>query len=303
MKECGSLSLDEPFAGLQTQGMICHETYRDQAGKWMFPTDVVHAEDGALMDANGNAVKRGRSEKMSKSKRNVVDPEEIIGNYGADTARLFMLSDSPPDRDLDWTDSGIDGAWRYVNRLWRLVDEPSLPLGAAGDPRPADIADAAANVERLVHKTIQAVSDDLERFHFNKAVARIRELSNALEGLDKNAPGASWVMRFGIETVSLLIGPMMPHLAEEMWRTLGYETLVAETAWPVADTSMLSDETVTIGVQINGKLRGTIDIAKDADQDAVKEAALTLDNVQSFIGDKEVRKVIVVPNRIVNVVI
>jgi len=143
----------------------------------------------------------------------------------------------------------------------------------------------------------------LERFHFNKAVARIRELSNALEGLDKNAPGASWVMRFGIETVSILIGPMMPHLAEEMWQTLGHDTLIAKTAWPVADASMLRDETVTVGVQINGKLRGTIDIAKDADQDIVKEAALALENVQSFIGDKEVRKVIVVPNRIVNVVI
>ena len=303
MKECGYLSLDEPFAGLQTQGMICHETYKNQDGKWMFPTDVVRAEDGALTDANGNAVKRGRSEKMSKSKRNVVDPEEIIGNYGADTARLFMLSDSPPDRDLDWTDSGIDGAWRYVNRLWRLVDEPSLPLAATGDPRPTDIANSTANVERLVHKTIQAVTNDLERFHFNKAVARIRELSNALEGLSKNDSGAPWVMRFGVETISILIGPMMPHLAEEMWHSLGHETLVAETAWPVADTSMLNDETVTIGVQINGKLRGTIDIAKDTDQDAVKEAALSLENVQSFIGDKEVRKVIVVPNRIVNVVI
>jgi len=303
MKECGYLSLDEPFAGLQTQGMICHETYKNQNGKWMFPTDVVRAEDGALTDANGNSVKRGRSEKMSKSKRNVVDPEEIIGNYGADTARLFMLSDSPPDRDLDWTDSGIDGAWRYVNRLWRLVDEPSLPLAATGDPRPTDIANSTANVERLVHKTIQAVTNDLERFHFNKAVARIRELSNALEGLSKNDSGAPWVMRFGVETISILIGPMMPHLAEEMWHSLGHETLVAETAWPVADTSMLNDETVTIGVQINGKLRGTIDIAKDTDQDAVKEAALSLENVQSFIGDKEVRKVIVVPNRIVNVVI
>ncbi|MBO6518830.1 MAG: leucine--tRNA ligase [Rhodospirillales bacterium] len=303
LKECGYLDLEEPFAGLQTQGMICHETYKDAAGKWLFPTDVSSTEDGDLVTADGGKVIRGRSEKMSKSKRNVVDPEEIIQTYGADTARLFMLSDSPPDRDLDWTDAGIEGAWRYVNRLWRLISEPPFAPAEKGSGRPDDVAGSALEAERLVHKTVAAVTEDLERFHFNKAVARVRELSNAVETINGADAGAAWVLRFASETLAILAGPLMPHLAEEMWRTLGYETLIAETAWPSADASMLVEDTVTIAVQVNGKLRGTLDIAKDADKETVEQSALMLENVQSFIAGKEVRKVIVVPNKIVNVVI
>lgn len=303
LKQCGYVGIDEPFAGLQTQGMICHETYKSVDGKWLFPTDVVMGEGGTLTDGKGQPVSRGRSEKMSKSKRNVVDPENIITSYGADTARLFMLSDSPPDRDLDWTDSGIDGAWRYVNRLWRLIDEPSFTRAAMGCGRPDVLEGSAADVERLVHKTIAAVTDDLEKFHFNKAVARIRELSNALDALKESDKGAAWALLFGSETVTLLIGPMMPHLAEEMWHTLGHDTPVAESAWPVADPSMLVDDQVTVGVQVNGKLRGTIMVAKDAANDLVQEQALALETVQSFIAGKDIRKVIVVPNRIVNVVV
>lgn len=303
LKATGYLGVDEPFAGLQTQGMICHETYKNAAGKWMLPTDVVSGPDGALSDAAGDPVTRGRSEKMSKSKKNVVDPEEIIQTFGADTARLFMLSDSPPDRDLDWTDSGIDGAWRYVNRLWRLIDEPPFERAAHGAERPSAVDGKAAELERLVHKTIAAVTEDLDRFHFNKAVARIRELSNGAESLRPDAAGADWVLRFASETLALLIAPMMPHIAEEMWQALGHDVLVANSAWPVADKSLLIDETKTIGVQVNGKMRGTIEVPADADEDTVRTAALELENVQGFITGKEIRKVIVVPNRIVNVVV
>ncbi len=303
LKECGYLNLDEPFAGLQTQGMICHETYKSAAGKWLFPTEVSTDEAGELVDASGAKVTRGRSEKMSKSKKNVVDPEEIIQSYGADTARLFMLSDSPPDRDLDWTDSGIEGAWRYVNRLWRLISEPPFAPAAQGTPRPANVAGSALDVERMVHKTVATVTADLEKFHFNKAVARVRELSNAVETLKESDAGADWVLRFASETLAILAGPLMPHLAEEMWAALGHDTLIADTAWPEADQSMLVEDTITVAVQVNGKLRGTLEIAKDADKETVEQSALMLDNVQSFITGKEVRKVIVVPNKIVNVVI
>ena len=303
LKQCGYVGIDEPFAGLQTQGMICHETYKSADGKWLFPTDVITSEGGALTDQKGQPVTRGRSEKMSKSKRNVVDPEAIISSYGADTARLFMLSDSPPDRDLDWTDSGIDGAWRYVNRLWRMIDEPAFARAPKGSARPERLGAGAAEVERLVHKTVAAVTDDLEKFHFNKAVARIRELSNAIEGLKPDDAGAAWVLLFGCETLTLLIGPMMPHLAEEMWHTLGHSAPVAESAWPVADPSMLVDDQATVGVQVNGKLRGTILVAKDTADNVVEEQALALETVQSFIVGKAIRKVIVVPNRIVNVVV
>jgi len=303
LKECGYVGIKEPFKGLQTQGMICHETFKNADGQWVFPADVRSDEDGNFTDANGLAVTRGRSEKMSKSKRNVVDPEEIIQTYGADTARLFMLSDSPPDRDLDWTDSGVDGAWRYVNRLWRMIDGAEIADWKTDSNRPQDLGQTGDEIERLTHKTIAAVTKDIDAFHFNKAVARVRELSNAIEGTDTTDAGTAWAFKFAAKNVIQLIAPMMPHLAEELWNKIGKQGLVADAAWPKADPALLIEDTITIAVQVNGKVRGTIDVAKDAAEDAVKEQALGLENVSSFIGDKEIRKVIVVPNRIVNIVV
>ena len=294
LKQCGYLGIKEPFAGLMTQGMICHETYRDDAGNWLLPEEAEKA--------NGT-VNVGRSEKMSKSKKNVVDPEEIINNYGADTARLFMLSDSPPDRDLDWTDSGIDGAWRYVNRLWRMMTEPRMPLAASGTPKPDELSPAAAEAWRSIHKTVAAVSADLDKFHFNKAVARIRELTNTLDTLDGNEAGVDWVLRQGFETIVRLIGPMMPHIAEELWLQLGHEVMLTDTGWPEVDETLLVEDSATVAVQVNGKLRGTIDLPIGLKGKEAEEAALSLPRVVEAIGDKNVRKVIVVPDRIINVVI
>ena len=303
LKQCGYLGIKEPFAGLLTQGMICHETYRDaDGGKWLYPEDVIRAQDGSLVHATTRApVTVGRSEKMSKSRNNVVDPQAIIDTYGADTARLFMLSDSPPDRDLDWTDAGIDGAWRYVSRLWRMVAEPEVGLVPVGSPMPGDLSPAAETAHRAIHKTIANVSADLDKFHFNKAVARVRELTNLLEDLD--GAGDGWVLREGLETVARLIGPMMPHLAEELWQRLGHETLVAETPWPEVDDSLLEEDTVIVAVQVNGKLRGTVRLPKDSDRESATSVALDLDNVVKAVGGRPVRKVIVVPNRIINVVV
>lgn len=303
LRDCGYVGLKEPFAGLQTQGMICHETFKNADGQWVLPTNVKDDGAGNLTDADGKTVTRGRSEKMSKSKRNVVDPEEIIQTYGADTARLFMLSDSPPDRDLDWTDSGVDGAWRYVNRLWRMIDGADVDGWSTDGNRPTELGKAGDEIERLTHKTIAAVTKDIEGFHFNKAVARVRELSNAIESAEKSDDGSAWAFKFGASTVVQLIAPMMPHLAEELWNKMGREGLVANAAWPEANPALLIEDTITIAVQVNGKVRGTIDVAKDAAEDAVREQALSLDNVASFIGDEDVRKVIVVPNRIVNIVV
>ena len=303
LKKCGYLSVDEPFAGLLTQGMVCHETYRGKDGKWLFPSDVTRDSSGDARHAvTGAPVTVGRSEKMSKSKKNVVDPEAIIDAYGADTARLFMLSDSPPDRDLEWTESGVEGAWRYVNRLWRMVDEPRVALDKE-PARPQALGDAALKVHRAVHKTIAWVSADLDSFHFNKAVARIRELTNALDDLDLDGPGAAWAWREGVETAVRLIGPLMPHVAEELWQKLGHATLLADAPWPEADPALLVDDNVSLAVQVNGKLRGTVDLPKDSETKAIEAAALALENVVKAIGDKPIRKVIVVPNRIVNVVV
>ncbi len=300
LQACGYLGVKEPFAGLLTQGMVCHETFKSETGGWLYPDEVGKNADGKLVQLdNGQPAVRGRSEKMSKSKRNVVDPAHIIATYGADTARLFMLSDSPPERDLEWTEAGIDGAWRYVNRLWRLVSQPSVALAAPDDAMP-ELGDKALTVRRIVHRTIAQVGDDLEKFHFNKAVARIREMTNTLG--DVEGPGAGWVLREGLEAAALLIGPMMPHLAEEMWRALGHQTLLADASWPQAQADLLTEDSVTVAVQVNGKLRATIQMPVDTPAETAETLAMAQPQVIAALGGKTPRKIIVVPNRIVNVV-
>ena len=301
LRDCGYLAIKEPFAGLLTQGMVCHETYRDASGAWLFPEEVKQGADGGLVHVEtGAPVTVGRSEKMSKSKKNVVDPAAIIDGYGADTARLFMLSDSPPERDLDWTADGVDGAFRYVNRLWRLVTEPTV-APALDAPRPNALSARAEAAHRLTHKTIVAVTDDLEKFRFNRAVARIRELSNALAELD-DEPGGAWVYGQGLVALIVLLGPMMPHIAEELWAALGRPGLVCEQPWPVADPSLVVDDTVTIAVQVNGKLRGTLELPRDVDDQQAEAAALALPAIPKALDGRAVRKVVVVKNRIINVV-
>ena len=304
LRDCGYIDFDEPFAGLLTQGMVCHQTYVDGDGNLLFPEQVTRRDDGALVHAEtGAPVTAGRSEKMSKSRKNVVDPEAIIGAFGADTARLFMLSDSPPERDLDWTDTGVEGAWRYLNRLWRMVSEPAVALPGAGAARPASLGPAAEAAHRAIHKTIAATTGDLERFHFNRAVARVRELCNVLAALSDDDAGAGWVLREGLETVLRLIAPMTPHVAEELWRALGHETMLADVAWPDADPALLTDDIVVVAVQVNGKKRSTLELVRDAGEDVAEAAALADPAVARAIGNKPVRRVIVVPNRIVNVVV
>ena len=298
MKECGHIGINEPFAGLFTQGMVCHETYRAEDGVWLLPGEV--EEDGAggrQRVSDGAPIIVGRSEKMSKSKKNVVDPEEIIDRYGADVARLFMLSDSPPARDLDWTEAGVEGAWRYLNRLWRLVDEtPDAPAGAG-------TSEAAEALRTITHKTVDAITGDLERFHFNRAVARVRELTNALaDALPATDLALVAAYREGIETAVRLIGPMAPHLAESCWQRLGGNGLLAEQAWPTADPARLMEDIVVLPVQVNGKLRGQLEIARGSGAADVEEAALALAGVQRQLEGKPPRRVVVVPDRIVNVV-
>ncbi len=304
MNKCGYLSVKEPFSGLFTQGMVCHETYKDAAGNWLFPEEIQRTEGGDVVHAETKApVTIGRSESMSKSKRNVVDPEAIIVAYGADTARWFMLSDSPPDRDMDWTDAGVEGAWRYVNRLYRLVMDARSGLPPVDAGKPDDLGSVADATHRAIHRTLHRVTDDLEKFAFNRAVARIRELSNALEDLKLDGAANAWVLRQGFEAIVQLIGPLMPHLAEELWHQLGHETLLADQPWPTADPSLIIDDSVTLAVQVNGKLRGTVDLTRDCAQNEAERAALDLPAVVRLVEGKPVRKVIVVPNKIINVVV
>ena len=303
LKKCGYIGISEPFAGMMTQGMVCHETYRDSGGNWVLPEEIQKTPDGSYRRIdNGSSVTVGRTEKMSKSRKNVVDPELIIQEYGADTARLFMLSDSPPNRDLDWTASGIEGAWRYVNKLWRMASEPQMPLVERNLAMPNKIGHSVEKVRRSVHQTTAAVGKDLDSFHFNKAVARIRELTNLLDELS-NDDGAGWVYRHGMETVTKLIAPMLPHLAEEMWQKLGYTTLVVETPWPDFDLALLEEDIVTIAVQVNGKLRVTVDVERDLSQEHIEPLALGLEPVEKLLDGRNPRKVIFVSNKIVNFVV
>ncbi|MGC9953839.1 MAG: leucine--tRNA ligase [Rhizomicrobium sp.] len=297
MKQCGYLKLDEPFAGLFTQGMVCHETYKDKDGNWLSPDDVEKREGAAFRKGTGEPVEVGPSEKMSKSKKNVVAPEPIIDVFGADTIRWFMLSDTPPERDIEWTDEGAEGCWRFVQRIWRLVSEaedlppPGTSVGNAEG--------AALELRRAAHRAVAAVTDDLASLRFNRAVAQIYTFANAISA----APEVSGaVRREALETLVLLIGPMMPHLAESCWEVLGHRQFVAMAPWPVADAALIAADTVTIAVQVNGKLRGTIAMALGADNASVEKAALTLDTVTRALDGKKPRRVIVVPDRIVNIV-
>ncbi|MGH6719372.1 MAG: leucine--tRNA ligase [Alphaproteobacteria bacterium] len=290
----------EPFVGLFNQGMVLHETYFDADGRALFPDDVERAPDGTLTErATGRPVTVGPVEKMSKSKRNVVDPEAIIAAYGADTARLFMVSDSPPERDLEWTTAGVEGARRFLNRLWRLVAEapPAVPGGAAE----TDGADGALDVRRTVHRTIAAFTADIEAFRFNRAVARLHELMNALADVDQ--PTATAAYREGLESLVRLISPIAPHIAEEMWQRLGHDAPLAFAPWPVADPALLVEDSVIVAVQVNGKLRATLTLPKGAPRDAAESAALDDPAVRRAIDGRTVRRVVVVPDRIINVVL
>jgi leucyl-tRNA synthetase len=303
LRRCGYLGFDEPFTGLFTQGMVCHKTFRD-AGRWLEPAEVEETPDGAWRALDdGRKVTVGRSEKMSKSRRNTVDPTATIAAYGADTARLFMLSDSPPERDLEWTEAGIDGAWRYLNRLWRLFDERLEALASSGTAPPDPPSPAAAGLRRALHQTIAAVTDELERFHFNKAVALIRELSNRLEAFDLADPAAPALLRQGLEALVLLLGPMVPHIAEELWARLGHDTLLADAPWPEADAAWLVEDRVTLAVQVNGKLRATISLPRGSDSAAAEAAALAEPNVRRGLAGARVRRIVVVPDKIVNLVV
>ncbi|MBR45998.1 MAG: leucine--tRNA ligase [Rhodospirillaceae bacterium] len=298
MKRCGYVAIDEPFAGLFTQGMVCHETYQDADGNWLYPEEVKPDGDGGMVrSADGTAVTVGRSVSMSKSKRNVVDPEEIIESYGADTARLFMLSDSPPERDLEWSDTGIKGAWRYLGTLWRMVEE----LGAGGG-KPAADGGEAPDTQRAIHGAISGVTGDLEKFHFNRAVARIRQLTNELAEGKRDSAAEQAAYRFGLEIVLRLLAPMTPHICAELWARLGREENLFNMPWPETETSYLQQDSVTLPVQVNGKKRATIELPVNHDQSAAEAAALAHEGVKRAIAGKEVRKIIVVPGKIVNVV-
>ena len=307
MKMTGHVNIDEPFKGLFTQGMVVHETYHNKDG-WVAPADIrIEEKDGvrrATLLSDGSPVEIGSIEKMSKSKKNVVDPDDIISSYGADTARLFMLSDSPPERDVIWTEAGAEGAHRFVQRVWRLISS-SAEILAHVKPQ-SGTKGAALDISKAAHRTLAKVADDIEKLAFNRAVARLYELVNKLapelQNLEQADDEMKAALRQALDFFIIMISPMTPHLAEECHAALGETNLVAQMSWPHYDPALIVDNEITIPIQINGKKRGDLTIARNADQSTIEKAVLALDFVQSNLAGKKPKKIIVVPQRIVNVV-
>ncbi|MGH6748024.1 MAG: leucine--tRNA ligase, partial [Methyloceanibacter sp.] len=265
MHRCGHAPLDEPFAGLFTQGMVTHETYKDVHGKWVLPDEVSRRDGKAVHVTTGEPITIGAVESMSKSKKNVVDPDNIISAYGADTARWFMLSDTPPERDIEWTAAGVEGSHRFVQRVYRLVREAAAKGAAREASLPQEFSPEAEALRRAAHRSVAAVTVAIERLRFNTAVAHIYELANALSTALQNAgalpdPGLRYAIREAAELMTRISAPMMPHLAEDCWALLGYDRLLAEEPWPRPDSALLVEDTITIAVQVNGKRRDELTI-------------------------------------------
>jgi leucyl-tRNA synthetase len=305
-------AIKEPFAGLFTQGMVVHETYRGATGDWFYPADI-RIETGtegrrAFHIESGEEVTIGAIEKMSKSKKNTVDPDDIISTYGADTARWFVLSDSPPERDVIWTEEGVQGAAKFVQRLWRLSGELAEVAAPAGTPLPAEFSPPAMDIRKAVHMSLIRVEDDLERLRFNRAVAQVHDLANKLSAAigsigDPNiAPDVRAAFREAADIIVLMVAPMMPHLAEECWAFTGHANLAAEQAWPAADRALVVEDTIVLPVQVNGRKRAELIVARQAGTAEIEGAALALEAVRRALAGKPVKKIIVIPQRIVNVV-
>jgi leucyl-tRNA synthetase len=312
MKLTGHLNtVEEPFEGLFTQGMVVHETSRDSAGVYVLPADVRIDSDGTTRRAvhleTGAEIEIGPIEKMSKSKKNVVDPDEIIASYGADTARWFVLSDSPPDRDVIWSEEGVQGASRFVHRLWRLTTEIQALAGPAR-AKPDVFGDEAVALRRATHKALHAVETDLEKLAFNRCVAHIYSLANqiskAIDQMTTDNPDAdmAFALREAGGFLVQMVSPMMPHLGEECWLALGCGGFVAEAPWPVADPTLLVDDTILLPVQVNGRKRDEVLVQADADAASIEATVRSLASVIRAMEGRQIKKVIVVPRRIVNVV-
>ncbi|WIG53301.1 MAG: Leucyl-tRNA synthetase [Afipia sp.] len=313
MKATGHIGMDEPFAGMFTQGMVVHETYKKQDGTFASPAEISIETVGdkriAKLLTTKEPIEIGPIEKMSKSKRNTVDPDDIIGTYGADTARWFMLSDSPPDRDVIWSEEGVQGAGRFVQRIWRLVNTAAPLLPKPGTAIPEN-NDAAMALRRIAHRTLADVSTAIERLRFNTAIAKlytfVGALGDVVDGPAKSLqtdPAVAAAAREAFDILVRLISPMMPHLAEQCWQALGHQELVSEANWPETEAKLLVDDTITLPVQVNGKKRADVTVARNASNGEIEAAVLTLDAVKSALDGKPPRKVIVVPQRIVNVVV
>ncbi|MDR0632360.1 MAG: leucine--tRNA ligase [Holosporaceae bacterium] len=308
LTECGFINVREPFENLFTQGMVCCMTYRKENGDWLFPEEVQKNANGEYeVIATGERAIVGNFEKMSKSKKNTVDPDEIVKNYGADALRLFVVSDTPPDRDFPWSDEGLEGCWRFINRVWRLfIYAKSQGIGSeecSGDPVLENLDSDIQKLYKDFHRTIKNVTDSLEERTMNKAVAYIRDCVNAvylyLEKMVDNKPVFSIIIRDLIK----LMDPIAPHICEEAWNMLGFNGLVSDNSWPDYKEEYLEISTIDLPIQVNGRLRGTVSIAVDESEDVIFERALQIPAVKNAISSKPLKKRIFIKGKIINFVV
>ena len=308
LRDLGLTHVDEPFTQLLTQGMVCKETYRCSEHNWLFPGDLRGSEkDGWKCPECGRPVEKGRVEKMSKSKKNIVDPEDLVNAYGADTARLFTLFAAPPEKDLEWSDQGVEGAYRFLSRLWRFTHQHCDLLMSAAAAGAENLTAEQRELRRLIHKTIQRVSDDIEgRFHFNTAIAAIMELFNALAATAQD-PGrleaAAALIKEGVETMIVLLAPFVPHVTHELWEQLGHRESLDQVRWPAYSEEALEEEKLLIVVQVNGKVRGKITVSADTPREQIESQAIADPRVAAFLNGQKVRRTIYVPRRLVNIVV
>ena len=299
LKHVNTMNLNEPFASLQTQGMVCHQTFKNNEKQWVYPSDIIKKDNEYFHFETNEPVIAGRIEKMSKSKKNVVDPQQIIKNYGADTARFFMLSDSPPNRDMEWSDSGVEGSWRFLNKLWKFVT--SLPNRNTKVELPTNLSKENIELLTFMNTTIIDVTKAIDEFHFNIAVAQIRSLFNAISSHKIKNNDDIKVVFFVTSKLLILINPMVPHLAEELWYSLGNKNSISDEYWPKVDLDYINENNVRIPIQINGKVRAVIEVPPNLSKVDIEKIALKEKNVLKFLN-KNPKKVIVIPNRVVNFV-
>ena len=309
LRDLGLVRVDEPFTGLLTQGMVSKETYRCPDHNWLFPGELIGSDkEGWKCPHCGRPVEIGRVEKMSKSKKNIVDPEDLINRYGADTARLFTLFAAPPEKDLEWSDQGVEGAYRFLTRLWRFVGQHrdfmrGVDSNLAQEELPADLRE----IQRAIHKTIKKVTDDIDaRLHFNTAIAAIMELFNNLSAAaqdQRRLKEGATIFKGGLEAMIVLLSPFVPHVANELWEQLGHVESLDKVPWPTYSEAAFEEDKLLIVVQVNGKVRGKITVAAEVGQEEIEFEALQDQKISNFLNGKRVQKVIHVPRRLVNIVV
>ena len=302
-KALGIKNIDEPFQRLFTQGMVCHSTFKNESGQWVFPNDVQNNNGVLTQISSGQKINQGSAESMSKSKKNVIDPETIIKEYGADSARWFMLSDSPPERDINWSDSGIQGSWRFCQKIWSLIQNHKNVFDMKLDAKKIQFSGQSLDFMRGVHSHLYDITRSIEQFQMNVGVAKIYEIVNMISKFKPADSNDYLALKNSLEILIRVTEPMTPHLAEECWNFTGHKGSLTNVPWPQTDENLLIKETATVIIQINGKKRGELIISANEDENIIIEKAMELENIQAFLSDKKILKKIYIQNKILNLVI